>query len=563
MKRVIFVLGFLLVFACTKTEAPAIPPKSSTPVTNNPSPTVTISGLDSLKVGDSTNLSFSLTGSAPFKLVYTDGTSNFTVDNITTTSYLVYVKPTKTSIYKPVSISDKNLSGTVSGEYNVWVQPQFVSRTANYTGINLTVGNINNNKHFRGNYYTLDDINSQFSFKLSDGNTYQMSDHTYVFFDYNNDGYLDLFGWVYNLTPVMGRNVGKYILIENVTSTKRKVSFYDSDIAWPSGMELNDFNNDGVKDVIFYSYNNHVDMGGQSNNSAKPVKLMLFNKNGSFKESNVTSPLIVHDMSTGDLNNDGLADLLVWEYDLISKPRIFLNNGSGLFTEAPISNISGLQEILSTHSNGYASIANELYDINGDGNLDIITSTEVGGRSWDYNYHNDFMVYKVPQQRIYWGRGNGKFDFKSSFSDLPNNSIGIWSRTQSIANDSVALFNKNSKTALGFNFIDFNNDGRMDIVTVMTPNYKGYVLQLHQNIGNNTFKDVTLDLVSNYNGLLNGPNNNGVNGDFPNFYEIRPYDVDADGDLDLVPQGVACWNPYTYSKNLYWENNGVKFILRK
>ena len=62
-----------------------------------------------MKVGDSTNLSFSLTGSAPFKLVYTDGTSNFTVDNITTTSYSVYVKPTKTSTYKPVSISDKNL----------------------------------------------------------------------------------------------------------------------------------------------------------------------------------------------------------------------------------------------------------------------------------------------------------------------------------------------------------------------------------------------------------------------------------------------------------------------
>ena len=145
MKRVIFALGVQLFFACSKTEVPATTPKPSTPVTTFPAPTVSISGLDSLKVGDSTNLSFSLTGSAPFKLVYTDGTSNFTVDNITTTSYSVYIKPSKSIIYKPVSISDKNLVGTVSGEYNIWLQPQFISKAPTYSNINNTTGNINNN----------------------------------------------------------------------------------------------------------------------------------------------------------------------------------------------------------------------------------------------------------------------------------------------------------------------------------------------------------------------------------------------------------------------------------
>ena len=557
MKNVILTLGLIFLFACSKTDSKS----STTPPTNGP--TASINGTDTLKVGDSTNLNFTFTGTAPYKLIYSDGTSNITVDNISTNSYTLYVKPTKTATYKPVSIVDKNATGSVSGEFNVWVQTQFSSKSGNYTGINLTVGNINNNKYFRGNYYSLDDINSQFSFKLSDGNTYQMSDHTYVFFDYNNDRYLDLFGWIYNLTPVMGRNAGKYILIENVLINRRKITFFDSDIAWPSGMELNDFNNDGVKDVIFYSYNNHADIGGQSTNSAKPVKIFLFNKNGTFKETSVTSPLIIHDMSTGDLNNDGMVDLLVWEYDIISKPRIYLNNGAGIFTEAPISNIIGLQEILNSHTNGYNSIANELYDLNGDGNLDLITATEIGGRSWDYISHNNKMIYKVAQQRIYWGSGNGKFNFTSDFTDLPNNSIETWSRTQASANDLVILFNQNAKTALGFNFIDFNNDGKMDIVTVITPNYKGYIIQLHQNMGNNTFKDVTVDLVGNYNGLLNGTNNIGMNGDFPNFYEIRPYDIDSGGDLDLIPQGVACWNPYTYPKNLYWENNGGKFILHK
>lgn len=551
-------LIFVSVLACKKSTL-----ETSTDTSSIIKPTVSINGLDSLRIGDSTNLNFTFSGTPPFKLVYTDGSTNISVENITSTSYAVYVKPIKTTTYKAVSISDKNTTGTVSGEFNVWVQPQFVSKTANYTSINLTVGNINNNKYFRGNYYTLDDINSMFSFKMNDGNTYQMSDHSYAFFDFNNDGYLDLFGWLYNLTPVMGRNPGKYILIDNVLSTRRKISFFASDISWPSGLELNDFNNDGIKDFVFYSYNNHVDLGGASNNSSKPVKVFLFNKNGTFKEIDATNPLIVHDMSSGDLNNDGSSDLLVWEYDQISKPRIYLNNGSGSFIETPVSNMNGLLEILNTHTGGYASLANELFDINGDGNLDIITSSEIGGKSWDYTYHNESIGYKLTQQRIYWGSGNGKFDFNQNYSDLPNNSIPIWSRTQPGANDSVKIFNQNSKIALGFNFIDFNNDGKMDILTAITPNYKGYILQLHQNLGNNTFKDVTIENINNYNGLLNGPNNNGVNGDFPNFYEIRPYDIDGDGDLDLVPHGVACWNPYTYPKNLFWENNGGKFVLRK
>jgi len=100
----------------------------------------------------------------------------------------------------------------------------------------------------------------------------------------------------------------------------------------------------------------------------------------------------------------------------------------------------------------------------------------------------------------------------------------------------------------------------MDIVTAITPNYHGYTLQLHQNLGNKTFKDVTNELVGSFNGQFSG---NGVDGNFPNFYEIRPFDVDGDGRLDLVPQGVACWNPYKYSKNLYWQNIGGKFSLHK
>ncbi len=563
IKSLICLIGLSL-FSCSKTE---ISPTPSQPIKVNETTAMIASGLDSLRIGDSTNLKFSFTGTAPFTMVYSDGKTNVTVDKITSNSFSTYVKPKESTSYKPISIRDANSMGSVSGTFDVWVQPFFVSKTGNYSGINGTVGNLNNNKFFNGKYYHLDDININFSFKSTDSrgilNTYQMSDHTYVYFDYNNDGYLDLFGWAYNLTPVMGRFPGKYLLVDNVMSTKRKVAYFESDIAWPSGMELNDFNNDGVKDAVFYSYNTHGDMSGQSTNPAKPIKVFLFKKDGTFKEVDATLPLVIHDIASGDLNGDGFADILAWEYSGSNKPRIFLNNGLGNFTEAPSSNITGLDEIMTKYRDGFTALAVELYDLNNDGNLDIIAGNELGGSSWDYTYFNENIGYKIPTQRIYWGKGNAKFDFKSGFTDLPNTTIETWSKTQPGANDLVLSYNKNMKITLGFNFIDFNNDSKMDIVTAITPNYQGYMLQLHQNVGNNSFKDVTVDLVSNYNGILGGTDKNGVDGDFPNFYEIRPYDYDGDGDLDLVPQGVACWNPYKYSKNFYWEFNGGKFLLRK
>jgi hypothetical protein len=45
------------------------------------------SGLDSLRIGDSTNLKFSFTGTAPFTMVYSDGKTNVTVDKITSNSF--------------------------------------------------------------------------------------------------------------------------------------------------------------------------------------------------------------------------------------------------------------------------------------------------------------------------------------------------------------------------------------------------------------------------------------------------------------------------------------------
>jgi len=537
-------------------------------------PTALISGNDSILIGDTTKVKVQFTGTPPFSFDYNDGVKSYTVSNINSLKYNISVTPKQSTVYKLASVKDKNRGGSVSGSFDVYVQPHFVSRTANYKGINLTVGNIQNNLTFKGNYFHIDELSKvPFTVNMNDKNMipswYGMWDHSYVLFDYNNDGYLDLFGWMYNFTPFMGRNTGKYILVSNVLGgSKKKITFFDSDISWSSGMEVNDFNHDGIPDVVFYSFNDHTDGGGQISNPPKPVKVFLFSRDGTFKEVNATIPLTVHDMASGDVDNDGDVDLVVWEFYNSAKPRLYLNDGNANFTEAPMSNFAGLSEIMNKWQSGIEGDAVELFDINNDGYLDLIVGMNIGGKAWDWIGFNNSVKLYLTQQRIYWGNGTGKFDFISNYTDLPNNLIEQWSFTQQSENDLVRYYNTQNKSALGFNFIDYNNDGYYDILTAITPNNGGYILQLHENLGDRTFKDVTKEVIGTYEDFYKGSLDQngkltGIDGDFPNFYEIRPFDVDGDGDLDLVPQGVACWDAFKYSKTRYWENIGGKFVLHK
>ena len=60
------------------------------------------------------------------------------------------------------------------------------------------------------------------------------------------------------------------------------------------------------------------------------------------------------------------------------------------------------------------------------------------------------------------------------------------------------------------------------------------------------------------------PRGTQVPGTFPNFYGIRIYDKDNDGDYDLVPDHVAIWDIWSFpiSQNLYWENQNGNFVLK-
>ena len=143
------------------------------------------------------------------------------------------------------------------------------------------------------------------------------------------------------------------------------------------------------------------------------------------------------------------------------------------------------------------------------------------------------------------GNSKGTYDLSKSYSDLLNSSI-------TNLNTSIVV--------LGFSFVDYDKDGDYDILTVSTPRYNGFYLQLFENIGDGTFKDVTTTKISGFShiNVVGGPSNN----TFPNFYNIRLYDVDKDGDYDLIPDNLAIPPSVNIVTNMYWENLNGSFVRR-
>ncbi|MDX2188401.1 MAG: PKD-like domain-containing protein [Bacteroidota bacterium] len=85
-------------------------------------PSAIISGNNAICAGNGSNFSLFLTGTPPFNVVYTDGTSNFTISGLNS-STTVGVNPLTTVGYSLISVSDANCSGTVSGAANISILP--------------------------------------------------------------------------------------------------------------------------------------------------------------------------------------------------------------------------------------------------------------------------------------------------------------------------------------------------------------------------------------------------------------------------------------------------------
>lgn len=88
-------------------------------------PTASIGGISSICEGETATILFSLTGTAPWSFVYTDGTASFPVNNILLSPYSLIVNPIVATTYSIVSMHDAYCSANLPiPQFTVNVYPK-------------------------------------------------------------------------------------------------------------------------------------------------------------------------------------------------------------------------------------------------------------------------------------------------------------------------------------------------------------------------------------------------------------------------------------------------------
>lgn len=441
-------------------------------------------------------------------------------------------------------------------------QSNIINKGPSYSTINAYTTNAIANKVFPGIYYTIDrasiqklQINERYLFDAD----YRFWDPSKCYLDYNQDGFLDMFAFLTNFKDApYGSNFGKYILVDDVFGPAPKIQQFEGNRRFMPRLKTMDLNKDGVYEVLFSAEDDHLLLNG-TYGKPSPIQFAQISKRGDITFKEIGETVSIHGQGFGDIDNDGDIDIIVWRNaytninneDLGSLPILYLNNGNNDFTKAnSFKQFIGLENLIPMMPYGkrknYSAIAVDLFDIDGDGNLDIIASsthTQRAFQEWEYNHAST---------RVYWGSGNGFFDFEKKYTDLPIDYL-----------NGLSIPGNVTVSPLGFSYFDYDKDGDFDIVTSSTPDYGGFIIQLCENQGNRKFTDVTKQKINIYSNIFT--RNTQVPGSFPNFYELRIHDKDGDGDFDLVPDHVAIWDFWEFkiSQDLYWENIGGTFTLKK
>ncbi len=352
-----------------------------------------------------------------------------------------------------------------------------------------------------------------------------------IWLDYNDDGWLDLFVCNgYNQPNVLYRNL-KNGTFDDVTAQVGLIDF-----RWSHSAHWLDFDNDGQFEVCVENK-----LGNQL--FRKTERDSFINITDSF--SFLTTPGLVW----ADFNNDGLVDVYICRSDenvakAGSPPnQLFKNLGNGQFKEiAAQAGVAGEGDSQSANwidfdNDGWLDLhvvdgnrqSNHLYQNHGDETFhDIIEQTGIaehdGRAHWDDFNHDgwlDVLIADDNQARLYKNHGAGKFTDITAITGI--------------------IFPTN--TSLLANWVDFDNDGDLDLFFLASVDFYNSKPALYHNNGDETFTDVTHEVGLNI---------------LTNAYRSIWGDYDNDGDPDLYLPSKGSNILYRNDGN---ENNWIKIHL--
>jgi len=284
----------------------------------------------------------------------------------------------------------------------------------------------------------------------------------------------------------------------------------------PRSVAAADLNSDGNLDLIVPDVSNWA------------VAVLYGNGNGTFQNAvdfpaavpNVTAPTGV---AVGDFNKDGKPDIAVASATgccpLAGGISVLLNSGNGTF-QSPVlySNSSGVD-------NGLVAVA----DLNADGKLDVVESSEGGSNLAVFLGNGDGTFQTAKSSYVPWASavaiGNLTSDKKpdlvaSSYVDgtvwvLVNKGSGNFQLSGVYSADSTALA---LVTGMAIALADFNGDTKLDFVA---GNPAGQFVTIGLGNGDGTFRD--------------SPHYNQSVGMWA--YGIAVADFNRDGNSDIVQAG--------------------------
>lgn len=247
--------------------------------------------------------------------------------------------------------------------------------------------------------------------------------------------------------------------------------------------------------------------------------------------------------ASGDIDNDGDQDLLMTGLGPESGTALYLNDGTGDFTEVsntpfPIARFS----------------VTEFVDLDADGDLDLFFSGIASGgvQEFTHIYLNDgtgsFTQLSNPSLPEFQGSGaaiedidgDGDLDIMISASDKNDEFVA-----DTFLNDGNANFTPSGSTAFipvkfaAVAFIDVENDGDQDIIISGTQENDNALTSLYLNDGLGNY---SVDTITNFEQLSAD--------------DVDVADTDNDGDFDILLSGI---NDSSEVRTILYLNDGGAF----